>query len=301
MLKTTPIKDVKHRITTNSFIPPKDLDFEVLNWFPYVGAGQDFFKLVSAISRARVENKAIILYVGPHVIKCGLSRLIIELMKRKVVTHIAMNGAGMAHDFEIALNGRTSEDVSEGLRDGSFGMTDTLANLNDIINVGDQELGLGDKVKEPLFRDMEYAYKDYSILAQAGKYHVGVTIHVTIGADVINQHSNADGKLLGHRSFVDFQELSEVMPALHDGGVVICLGSSVVFPEVFLKSLNLSRNKYKKPHNFTTAVFDMIKHYRPMENIVKRPVETGGQGFYFIGMHEFMVPLLVKSILERIK
>jgi hypothetical protein len=267
---------------------------------PDILKAKEIRRIVEAILLARKKKKAVIFMAGAHVIKCGLSPVVIELLKRKIITCIALNGAGIIHDFEIALLGRTSEDVALGLRQGKFGMArETAEFLNRAVNAGvRQGLGLGNSVASRINR-AKLPYKNLSILNQAYRSKIGVCVFVATGTDIIHQHPSFDAALTAEASFRDFKLLAENICALNNGGVVLNFGSAVILPEVFVKALNLARNLANPVRGFLAANFDMLYHYRPLQNIVTRPVEEGGEGYYIIGHHEIMLPLLAQAIIEK--
>lgn len=268
---------------------------------PAILKAQDLKAVVEAIIAARRKKKPVILMMGAHVIKCGLSPLIIDLLKKKIITTIALNGAGIIHDFEIAYLGKTSEDVGEVLQDGKFGMgKETAEFLNKAIQEGaDEGLGLGESVGRAIaYKNLKY--KNHSILYHCYQEKITATVHVAIGTDIIHQHPSFDGASTGEASQRDFLKLVEIVGAIGNGGVVLNFGSNVILPEVFLKALNLARNVGCKVNNFVTANFDMLYHYRPAVNVVSRPTQGSGRGYYIIGHHEIMLPLLHRAIIERI-
>ena len=268
---------------------------------PNILKAKEIRKVVEGVCRAHKKKKAVIFMAGAHVIKCGLSPVVIELIKRRIITCIALNGAGIIHDFEIALLGRTSEDVGRGLRQGRFGMARETADfLNQAVQLGvRQGLGLGNSVAQKI-SVAKLRHKDLSILYQAYRNRVGICVFVAIGTDIIHQHPSFDAALTGEGSWRDFQLLAENICALNNGGVVLNFGSAVILPEVFVKALNLARNLANPVKGFLAANFDMLYHYRPLQNIVTRPVEEGGEGYYIIGHHEIMLPLLAQAIIERL-
>jgi len=268
---------------------------------PDILKAKDMRAVVDAVVSARKKKKAVIFMAGAHVIKCGLNPVAIELIKKKIISCIVLNGAGIIHDFEIAFQGRTSEDVGKELKNGRFGMgRETADFLNNAIKEGVGEgLGLGYAVAKKIY-DSKLGYKNLSLLYQAYKHKIPVCVFVAIGTDIIHQHPSFDAALTGEGSLRDFYLLVEKIPQLNNGGVVLNFGSAVILPEVFLKALNLGRNLGNKIKDFTTANFDMIYHYRPMQNVVCRPVEIGGRGYYIIGHHEIMLPLLAQAIIEKI-
>lgn len=268
---------------------------------PNILKAKDIRAIAKSVVEARKKKKAVIFMAGAHVIKCGLSPVLIELIKKKVITCICLNGAGIIHDFEIAFQGKTSEDVAQNLKDGSFGMgRETADFINNAINCGAQEgLGLGASVCRRICQE-RLPYKDLSLLYNAYTRGVPVYVFVAIGSDIIHQHQSFDGGLTGQASASDFCHFVGEVAHLNQGGVVLNFGSAVILPEVFLKALNLARNTAAPVKNFVTANFDMIHHYRPQANVVSRPTQAGGKGFYVIGHHELMLPLLAQAIIEKI-
>lgn len=272
-----------------------------LDSLPNILKANQIRSIVNAIAVARKKKKSVIFMSGAHVIKCGLSPVVIELINKKVITCIVLNGAGIIHDFEIALGGKTSEDVGEGLKDGKFGMVKETADfINNAITEGVSEgLGAGYSVAKKI-ADSNLRHKNLSIIYNAYKNKIPVCVQVAIGADIIHQHPSFDGAATGEGSLRDFYLLAENICGLNDGGVVLNFGSAVILPEVFLKALNLARNLGNKVKNFTAANFDMIHHYRPAQNIVSRPTQDSGKGYYIIGHHEIMLPLLAQAVIEKI-
>jgi hypothetical protein len=270
---------------------------------PDVLAARDFLRVASAIADAVRQSRAVVVMLGGHVVKTGTGRLLIELMRRRVITNLAMNGSAAIHDYEVARWGGTSEDVAAGLADGTFGMAEeTGREMNEAITRGSaRQLGMGESLMAAL-ADRELAHPELSLLAGARAHGVPVTVHAALGAEIIHQHPAADGAAIGDTSHRDFRRLAAALPALHDGGVVLNLGSAVVMPEVFLKALTIARNLHGgRPTHFTTCDMDMLRHYRPRVNVVERPVLAGGQGFAITGHHELMVPLLVWTVLDLLE
>ncbi len=257
--------------------------------------------MADAIVAAHQRRKTVLWMFGAHVIKVGLSPLLIELIKRKIVTAIAMNGAGVIHDFELAFMGSTSEDVAAALADGSFGMAEeTHSFINKAIRDGAKKgWGLGKSVGT-FINNSRLPYRNLSLLATCQKLGVPATVHVAIGTDIIHQQSTADGAAIGQASLADFRSLAGVVSTLGGGGVVGNLGSAVILPEVFLKTVSISRNLGHPVKDFTAFDFDMIRHYRPSENVLKRPTLLGGRAIHITGHHELMIPLLVRTIIEKL-
>jgi hypothetical protein len=303
-VRTYSVKARKSRVKAGDFarVPMRRRSFSgFYNSLPNILKAKDIRAVVRAVVGARKKKKAVIFMAGAHVIKCGLSLVVIELIKKKVITCVVLNGAGIIHDFEIAFGGATSEDVGEGLRTGKFGMgRETADFINNAVKEGVREgLGLGGAVARKI-STAKLRYKNLSILYHAYKNKIPVCVHVAIGTDIIHQHSSFDASLTGEGSLRDFHLLVENVCRLHSGGVVLNFGSAVILPEVFLKALNLSRNLRNKVKDFTTANFDMIYHYRPLQNVVSRPIQAGGSGYYIIGHHEIMLPLLAQAIIEKV-
>lgn len=260
----------------------------------------DLKAIVEAVATARANRKPVIWMMGAHPIKVGLSRWIIQAMDRGIITALVLNGASIVHDFELAFAGTTSEDVAEALVDGSFGMTrETGEWINQwIIDGARDNHGLGASIGNALERS-DFAHKELSIFAAAARNSIPVTVHVALGAEVFHHHPEASGEAIGKTSLDDFHSLCETVSHLGDGGVVLNVGSAVILPEVFLKALTVARNITGPIHNFTTANFDMIQHYRPNQNVVQRPVIGGGSGYSITGHHEIMIPLFLTALFSR--
>lgn len=302
-LKTVSIHDRKSTVSVKDFakLSKKGKSFaHFYDSLPNFLAARNFKSLVDAIANARRRKRIVIFMMGAHVIKVGLAPLIIDLMERGVVKAIALNGAGIIHDTEIAMVGRTSEDVGESIRDGSFGMSKETAHfINEAVNSGFAKgVGIGQAVGGRIVRD-KLPHRDLSILASGFKLDIPVTVHVAIGTDIIHQHPSANGEAIGEGSLIDFRNFIYSVSRL-EGGVAVNFGSAVILPEVFLKAVTVSRNLGFKLKTFTTANFDMISQYRPFQNILSRPTSGGGKGYNIIGHHELMIPLLYRSIIEKI-
>ncbi|MCK4364236.1 MAG: hypothetical protein KAW85_05505 [Candidatus Aminicenantes bacterium] len=299
-LKTYSLQSRKDKVNINNFaqILGGEKSFtRFVRSLPNILAGSDFKEFISVMGKAKKRNRAIIFGLGAHVIKVGLSPIIIDLMKEGWITALALNGAGIIHDFEIAFTGQTSEDVQLQIKNGHFGMAqETGQMLNDAINSGEEKgLGLGEAVGE-MIATSDFPHKDMSLLSVAYNLNLPVTVHVAIGTDIIHFHPEVKGEAIGNASLKDFFLFCSLLEKLEDGGVFVNIGSAVILPEVFLKALSFVRNKGRLLENFSTAVFDFIHHYRPYENVVKRPHGKKGRGFYFIGHHEIMIPLLAVSL-----
>jgi hypothetical protein len=250
--------------------------------------------------QAVVRGRPVVVMMGAHPIKCGLNPIFVDLMQRGAIAAVAFNGAGAIHDFEMALIGQTSEDVQRGLEDGSFGMVDeTGRQMNGVLAAGVQQgIGAGRALGEAIVTG-KFPHKDASILHQGIVSDIPVTVHIAIGTDIIHQHPAADGAVLGEASYLDFQKFASVVAQL-EGGVVLNIGSAVIMPEVFLKALTIARNLGHKVESFTSVTFDMNRHYRPMENVVRRPTSIAGSGYYIVGHHELLVPLWAAAVLESL-
>ena len=301
---TYPLQDRINKVSVHDFatLPESETDLSpFLASLPKILKGSDFPALVDDIVAAHRKKRPVIVMMGGHVIKCGLSPLLIALVKRGVITGFAFNGASSIHDFEIGLIGETSEDVSAYLQNGQFGMWEETGHLMNtaIQNAADTGIGMGEALGKQLI-GMDAPYNGYSLLAAAVQYDVPITVHVAIGTDIIHQHPSADGAAIGAASFTDFRLLTALVRDLEDGGVVLNFGSAVILPEVFLKALTIARNLGNTVSNFTAANFDMNQQYRPIENVVKRPTEMGGKGYTFTGHHELMIPLLGQAILSHL-
>ena len=302
---TYPLQERINKISVHDFatLPDPEIDLSpFLESLPKILKAPDFLSLVDDIVAAHRNRKPVIVMMGGHVIKCGLSPLLIDLAKRGVITGFAFNGASSIHDFEIALIGETSEDVSAYLQTGKFGMWEETGQLMNtaIQRAADTGIGMGEALGKQLI-EMDAPYNTYSLLAAGVQYGVPITVHVAIGTDIIHQHPSANGAAIGAASFTDFQVLTALVADLEGGGVVLNLGSAVILPEVFLKALTIARNLGHTVSRFTAANFDMNQQYRPVENVVKRPTEMGGKGYTFTGHHELMIPLLVQAIKSHLK
>lgn len=268
---------------------------------PRILAGDDLKKIITRLTEAVRAKKIVLVAMGAHVIKVGLSPVLLDLMERGIISGIAMNGAGIIHDLEIAMVGATSEDVDRELHLGRFGMArETGEFLNKTIKEGaGRGRGLGYSVGMSIL-DEGFPYNEYSILAGAVRMDIPVTVHVAIGTDIIHVHPAVDGAAIGKSSHLDFRIFASLVSQL-EGGVYINLGSAVVLPEVFLKALTLVKNLGFTLRHFTTLDMDFMRHYRPFTNVVKRPTSEGGEGFSLTGHHEIMVPLLAAALIENLE
>jgi hypothetical protein len=266
---------------------------------PDVLATAELRELVEYLATAHRNGKVIVAGFGGHVIKTGLSPLLIDLMRTGVLSGLACNGSVCVHDVELALAGKTSEDVDMSLRDGSFGMAaDTADFILSAIAKAGPTVGLGRALGDALLA-ARAPHADVSILAQGAALDIPVTVHVAIGTDIIHMHPRADGAALGAASLFDFRLFADVVAGVTDGGAYLNFGSAVIMPEVFLKALSLARN-LGYDGNFVTADFDFIRHYRTRTNVVTRPHLDGGRGYMFTGHHEIMIPLLCAALKQAL-
>ena len=303
-VKSYPLKKRHSKVKVDDFGDAWQPGGSMNRWLeslPKILAGNDFTEIVDRFVRAAASGKTIILAMGAHAIKVGLNPIILDLLNRRILSSIAMNGAGIIHDAEVAMVGCTSEDVSEQIGTGKFGMAEETGKLlNAAISEGaKQGHGIGRSVGAMLIRE-NFPYNRYSLLARAFELDIPVTVHVAIGTDIIHFHPNVDGASIGKASHLDFRIFARLVSTLEEG-VFINLGSAVILPEVFLKALTLVRNLGYQARDFTTVNMDFIRHYRPMTNVVHRPTLDGGKGYNLVGHHEIMFPLLAAAVLEGLK
>lgn len=275
-----------------------------LKALPDVLVAADFKAVVAAIVEARRLGRGVVVMLGGHIVKTGVAPVLIDLMDRGVITHVAMNGSGAIHDYEIARFGATSEDVARGLLDGTFGMAEETGwGMNQAFTAGMRDrLGMGEALSNALNEEKELAHPEMSLLLAAARLGIPCTVHAALGAEIIHQHPAADGAAIGDTSHRDFRRLAASLPSLHEGGVALNLGSAVIMPEVFLKALTIARNlNDRRPFNFTTCDLDMQRHYRPRMNVVIRPTNAGGKGYEITGHHEIMIPLLCWAIVQGLE
>jgi hypothetical protein len=302
-LKTISIKERRSLVHLADFpkpyLPGADFKSFIDSLPPYLAA-KDLLEFTNLLGEARKKSKPVIWGMGAHVVKLGLSPLIIDLMQRGWISAIASNGALMIHDFEIALAGHTSEDVGENLHRGKYGNTEeTGLFLNLALKEGlSKNMGAGEAVGYYLIQ-AKLPHLEQSILFNAYKLNIPVTIHPAIGTDFIHYHPMFAGEVTGALAERDFQLLASIVSELSNGGVFLNIGSAVILPEVFLKAVSFCSAQGIALENFHSAVFDFNRHYRPFENVCKRPVTRGGKGFYFVGHHEIMIPLLAAMILNK--
>ena len=284
--------------------PGDDRSFAAfLHALPDVLVARDFRAVVRAIATAARRQRGVVVMLGGHIVKTGLAPVLIELMTRRIVTHVAMNGSGAIHDYEVARFGATSEDVAAGLKDGTFGMAEeTGREMNDAFVAGmEAGRGMGETLGVALEEAASLANPELSLLLSARRLGIPLTVHAALGAEIIHQHPAASGAAIGDTSHRDFRRLAHSLAQLDDGGVVLNLGSAVIMPEVFLKALTIARNLGGgKPQGFTSVDLDMQRHYRPRMNVVQRPTLQSGKGYEITGHHEIMVPLLVWAVIEEL-
>lgn len=301
-LQTQDFADRHSKVQVDSFaLPPRaGASFaEFLGSLPHIFAGEDIRSIASRIVEARRRRRGVVVSCGGHVVKCGLTPMLIRLMERGVITAVAVNGAFAIHDVEIALFGATSEDVVSGLKSGTFGMCrETAAFYNEAINRARSEgLGAGEELGRCLLeRDARFA--QYSLTAAGYRLGVPVTVHIAIGTDIVHMHPGADGASLGEASLRDFRILTAAMESLADGGVLLNLGSAVVLPEVLLKAIAVLRNQTTDFTGLFGVNFDFIQHYRSNQQVVTRVQSIGGDGVALTGHHEILIPLLCFAVLE---
>jgi hypothetical protein len=303
-IKSYPLKDRPSKVEVSQFCRPYAkggslADF--LQSLPDILGAQKLKDLALAIISARKNNKSIVWGLGGHVIKTGLSPVFIDLMDRGLVSSLALNGSCLIHDFEIATIGSTSEDVEIRLQTGAFGMAEeTGYEINQAIKEGVSDgLGIGESVGRRILK-LDPSFGRYSLLLQAYLRKIPVTVHVTIGADIIHNHPNVAPSDIGEGSHRDFRLFAAMVAGLNGGGVYLNCGSAVNLPEVFLKCVALVRSSGQQLQNFSTANLDFIQHYRPTENVIKRPIKDGGSGIALTGHHEIMIPLLAALLIELI-
>lgn len=304
-LQTMSIQDRKSKVDVKDFATPYKAGSSMGEWIgalPDILGGQMIKLVIDRICRAREKGKPVVAAMGAHVIKCGLSPIIIDLFKRKIITALALNGAGAIHDSEVARFGRTSEDVVDGMRTGMFGMAVETA---DFINKGartaaQQNMGYGESLGKALW-DQGAEYADVSILANGYKYDVPVTLHVCIGCDIVHMHPSADGAMIGEASMRDFRIITEAMKDLGDGGVLLNIGSAVVLPEVILKGITTLINLGHSMAGMTGVNLDFVQHYRSNQQVVARVREIGGDGISLTGHHEIMIPLIAAGVIEELE
>jgi hypothetical protein len=302
-LRRTSLHSRKSKVSFRGFATPvrKGMSFGAfLAGLPDYLAAKDFRAVVDAVVRAKRRDAPVLLGIGAHFIKVGLSPLLLQGLSKRIFDGVAMNGAGVIHDVELALAGKTSEDVDSLLADGSFGMARETAQFihSALASRAGERLGFGAAVGKAL-AESRAPHRGRSLLAGAWKRGVPVTVHVCIGADITHMHPEADGASMGEASLRDFRSFCGLVARLQ-GGVYLNVGSAVVLPEVFLKAVSTARNLGKPLSRITTVNMDFQKLYRPDVNVVSRPTRNGGKGFHLIGPHEILFPLLMAAVAEKL-
>jgi hypothetical protein len=291
-VKTYPIAQRKNLVTLSDFVRPEDTR---ISW-----DNEDFGRLCRLVYEAARGGKTVIFQMGAHVIKSGLGLVLRDLMERGFISHLAMNGASVVHDFEIALIGETSEDVADSIENGSFGMAEETGRfINETVNASSE--GFGRAMGRRISRD-KLPHRDHSVLCRAFELGILATVHVAIGTDIVHQHPTFDGARTGAATHYDFKVYIETVSGM-SGGAVLNFGSAVIMPEVFLKALSISRNLGYPVAPLTTASFDLRAdisdyYFRPRKNVVQRPVSLGGEGFNFSVDHRDSIPSLHRKLVE---
>jgi hypothetical protein len=310
-VRTYPLASRKSKVSVRDFARPMSRVAGIakfLDALPNILAARDLRCLLGAIHAAKKRRKAILWGIGGHVIKTGLGPILADLMRRGYVTAIAMNGAALIHDFEIALAGKTSEDVAAGLGAGKFGMArETGETLNEIARQASRtRIGYGEATGQFLVaRSLHPQFSAASVLWNAYRLRIPVTVHLAIGTDIPHMHPAADGAALGAATHYDFRLFCALVKEMHPGGVYLNWGSAVLLPEIFLKAVSVVRNLGVPLRPVTTANFDFIQHYRPLQNVVKRPTVTErgrrgpeSRGFAITGHHELLLPLVAAALVS---
>jgi hypothetical protein len=307
-VETYPISARRSKVNVRDFARPAGKNPSLkkfLDGLPGILAGNDLRNVLAAIHQAKARKRAVLWGIGGHVIKVGLGPLLIELMRTGFVSGLAMNGAALIHDFEIALAGQTSEDVDTALGEGKFGMAqETGQGINEIAKLAHRiRLGYGEAAGQYLHSGiLATKHLDASVLAAAYKLRIPVTVHLAIGTDIPHMHPAAEGAALGAASFTDFRLFCALVQGMDGGGVFLNWGSAVILPEVFLKAVSVARNAGLKLRPITTANFDFIQHYRPLQNVVKRPTAgakkagENSKGIAITGHHELLMPLVAAGL-----
>jgi hypothetical protein len=301
-VRTIPLQQRPNKVSREGFARPPRKGQSVASFLaglPRILAGGDFHAVAEAVAEARRRGRPVVVGLGAHVIKCGLTPTLVDLMERGVVTALATNGSGAIHDFELALIGETSEDVAAGLKDGTFGMVrETGELMHRAVNraLERPEAGMGALLGEML-EEVGAPNREVSLLAAGRRLNVPVTVHVAVGTDIIHMHPGADGAALGRASFNDFRLFAGAVAGLTEG-VYLNVGSAVVLPEVFLKAFTIAQNLGADLRDYVTVNMDMIAHYRCNENVVRRPASVAGRGYTLIGRHEILLPLLAQAVVD---
>lgn len=308
-VRTYPLATRKSKVNVGQFARPAGKSASLVKFLdslPEILAARDFRDVLGAVQRARRQKRAVLWAIGGHVIKVGLAPVLIDLMRQGFVSGIAMNGAALIHDFEIALAGNTSEEVEAGITDGRFGMAEeTGTSLNEIAKLAHRiRIGYGEAAGQYLTSGiLRVRHPESSLLVAAYKQRIPVTVHLAIGTDIPHMHPAADGMALGAASHLDFRLFCALVERMDRGGVFLNWGSAVILPEVFLKAVTVVRNLGVPLRPITTANFDFIQHYRPTQNVVKRPTAASNEkkdgvsrGFAITGHHELLLPLVAAAL-----
>jgi len=302
-VKTVPLAERTSQVGTAAFAAgwtPGGTFSAFLERLPKVLAASDLKAVIVAIVGAHRRQRPVIFGMGAHVVKVGLSPIVIDLMQRGVISGVAMNGAGIIHDLEVAMAGRTSEEVGPALDDGTFGMAEETAAVirQAVATPASQVEGLGRAVGAMILGS-GFPFRQNSILAAGARLKIPVTVHVAIGTDILHMHPGFDAARTGAASHLDFRILAAQVAQL-EGGVFLNAGSAVILPEVFLKTVSLARNLGHRLEAFTTVNLDFIRHYRPLVNVVQRPTARGGRGINLVGHHEILLPLIAAGVIEAL-
>lgn len=304
-VSTYPISDRNNKVSLKrdfaGDITPGMSVSALLAALPNQLGGESLNSVINAVVKARENGKPVSIAIGGHVIKCGLQPVLKKLIEADIITAVAMNGSASIHDYEISLIGETSEDVGAVLHCGTFGMAEeTGRDINGALAAGVADgIGYGEALGRFIVENQN-PYSASSLLATCYEKEIPATVHVAVGTDIIHQHPLCDGALLGQATFTDFRLFTSVVSTLGNGGVFLNIGSAVIMPEVFLKALSVAQNLGFHVDHFTTANFDMTQHYRPLQNVVKRPTAGTSRGLTITGHHEIMLPLLAAGILDKI-
>lgn len=303
-VKTYPLAERSNKVRVEEFarpLPPGSTLSQFIDALPDILIGRDFRNIVEAIANAHVNKKIVLWAMGAHVIKCGLSPIIIDLMERGIISAMALNGAGSIHDVELSMAGQTSENVADGIKAGNFGMvTETGEFINAATDAAYREKkGLGEMLGRAIL-EKKPPMMERSILAAGVRLGIPVTVHISVGGDIYHTHPTTKGDAMGHATFEDFRLICGVMSHVGEGSVVLNVGSAVVLPVVLEKAFAAARNLGHPVEKFTGVTLDFIQHYRSNLNPVSRARELGGKGYAITGHHEIMVPLLAASVIDRI-
>ena len=303
-VKTYALADRKSKVSTGEFAKTWRKGASLRDFLanlPDILAGKQLKSVISAMVKAQQDGRTILFGMGAHVIKVGLNPLVIDLMERGVITGVAMNGAGIIHDLELALVGQTSEEVAAAIDDGSFGMAqETSAFVAEALATADKnQTGLGEAMGRVIL-DKKLPMADQSILAAGARLGLPVTVHVAIGTDIVHMHPEFNAAQAGAASHRDFRLFASLVASL-EKGVYLNVGSAVILPEIFLKAATLARNLGYPLSDFTTVNLDFIRHYRPLTNVIDRPTAKGGRGINLVGHHEILLPLIAAGVVEEIE